>query len=512
MKKIFFVLLSIVCFGNFAFANSWIDTLKQQVEYIDQKQNIYHAIPYLSNNWKTYYFFGDFYYRSVNDLQDLLQNYIKPWIVWNYLFAIQWEKIIAIDKTKKTDISQCKAINYNQIKYIQAYPWTIKINNFQEHIIWNKISSDFACFISSSTIYFSNNIKSALDLDYIYSNIPKIEQKIATIPLGNTTSQKIKNIYTFVMQNTSYDYDALAKINQESSSFLRSDYKPFRLESFFEGEKIVCDWYSTTTAFLNNISWIPSQLVFWNVQAIEENDLSNLWIWHSWVKVWNFHYDNTFDDYDDKLLYSYFQKDNICFWLDHYIPWWTKIATIEQRTLYIKNNFNHLVSKCPEIMRSSILKDQTIVDILKYSLENRNADINKKLICNFFDLCSIDIKSNTDIVNMLKKIQLTLYNKDNTVRSVIDLWKELINIKYSDNNQEETKSSEESSSTYILTNKEKFALQQAIKMIYKYYEDRYSLEVTKNKMLQLKLNIASMIKSTNNEKTISQLTYIYENI
>ncbi len=512
MKKIFFLFLFLSCWIQIAFADSLVETVKQQVEYIESDNELFHSMEYVSNRWNSYYFFGDYYYKTISTLQDIKVGYIEPWLVNNYLFSIQWNKIIAIDKTKKTDISPCKTMNTKQLQHIAAYPWTIKVNNYQNSIIWTKIDPNISCFINSSVLYFSNNIKSALDLKYLYSNTEKVESIVKKIPVWDTKSTILKNIYHFVTNTSSYDDDALQTLASQKSNNNWGDYSPFRLESFFEGKKIVCDGYSSTTAFLNTYLGIPSTVVVWNIQPIENTNTAIEWIGHSWVKVWNSFYDPTFDDSNDKNTTYYFQKDKTCFNLDHYMSWRISINTPSERILYIKNNFTHLLSKCPDIMKNTLLKDQSLVDIIKYSLQNYSFAINKNFLCKISDMCSISAKSNSELINILKNITITTYNSDNSIRSVIDLWKELWTLDLSQKTPLLDKNQNTISSEYILTPKDKLVLQQLILSLKQSYSTKYSETQAKEKILQLKLNINTLIKSIKNEKLKSQLIYLYKNI
>lgn len=427
-RFMFYLFLAIWLFFQWSFADSdLVSYVKNNFEYIRiWFSDLTRWVEYKSNKNSSYYFLWWYSYWEIKSLDSLKYSVWKT-ISKNWLFLIDDNSVIYIDKSSNNNynkVNWCTNLNSDSYKILISYAATdkfndyiIKISDYKQKVIWT-VSDTSNCYLYNNDMYLVSETYSSIDLKSLipwYKSLIKITDQL----VWKSSVDTIKNIYNTLLYNTDYDYDALKNYQNPPE-----DWYPFRVSSFFEGKKLVCDGYSKTMTFIWNIYGIDLERVVWKLQPTEKWSFNFEWLWHSWVKYWDLYYDPTFDDSESwKIKYNYFAKSKTCFNLNHYTTWWVLFNNSDDRYKFIKQNYPHIIDNCPDIVKSYLYEDGKFVDFIQYSLNNYSFDYNKKTLCILFENCDDRYKTKEDILNYYKTRKYSLWDKD------FDMWVILKNFK-----------------------------------------------------------------------------------
>jgi hypothetical protein len=332
-----------------------------------------------------------------------------------------------------------------------------------------------------------------------------------------------REIYWYVMWNTSYNFSALKDLWKYSY--------PFLVSSFFQWKDVVCDGYSRTYSLLSSFKWWDSDRVVWDVQPIENSQFDAGDAGHSWVKIWNLYYDPTFDDSPQEYSYNYFAKSKTCFNLDHYSDWWILFEDKKIRTQYVKQNIDELLNDCSFILWQTIIKDDSVVDILQYILINLELEQSKIFMCDIFDICWISSNTKEKFITEISKYNL-FYNEKKLILKNKLSWLNLNNkkrvnynfdkyifwekkIEDSSDEKEEIENQEEINKSNekkdLLTVEEKYKLKKLVKLL-RQKINKYPLSKRGLIKKTVKIKIVSKLKVIKSKKKKEMLKYIYINL
>ncbi len=392
IKKISLLALSVLCvlLGMLFFQNSVLayntnhntnfqEYIKQNLSYIIVDKNTIANKLYPINNNAKVYFFWNYSFFTITTTQELQQ--VKKQLKRDNLLAIfKDNKTLIVSEYLDPTIS-CLPLNAQEKKLFDAYPEKIQTTKNNLFLIGNAWTQWWACYIAGENVYLPSDDISKVDLQYLKTYAKNLTTIIENIIQG----KDLKQIYTYIMRTTSYDYDAL-------ETTVESDYSPYLASSFFQGKKIVCDGYSKVFALLKNFSSIPlwAQRVTGSRQNIDKKDEKSFL--HAWVKIWDKYYDPTFDDTGDENKYHYYAKPLVCFNLDHYtatIPWWRMFLNTQERFDFITDHLDTLLASCSNILSQTLMNDKKVEDFIIYLINNRTAKEIKKYFCDAFSICAV---------------------------------------------------------------------------------------------------------------------------
>ncbi len=520
MKK-YLILFWLIFISSFQFVNAdqLTDHIKTNFEYIESEEEMISYTKYTTNKWNIYYMFGWYSFYKVADMNEL-NNMKKYKYIKNDTVFIIYDKEIRSLISEKFSFEICKKLDSKSYKLLNNYSNILKHKRNDITFIWDAWE-DFECYQYDNYILFSDSSYSREDLSYLFRNYKKIISKIDKIK----DKWKYKELYWYVMKNTSYNFSALKDLWKYSS--------PFLVSSFFEWKDVVCDGYSRTYSLLSSFKWWNSSRVVGDVQPIE-NSKFDVWdAGHSWVKIWNLYYDPTFDDSPQNYSYNYFAKSKTCFNLDHYSDWWILFENKNIRTKYIKQNIDELIDDCSFILGQSIIKDDSVIDMLKYILVNLELEKSKKFMCEIFDICLNDIKTKDKFIDKLNRYNL-FYNEKKIYLQKELSWldlnkKEKVNYNFdkyiyrenwSPDKNENIKTEDEKLDREIdknqldedlLTSKEKDKLKKLVSLLNKKI-NKYPLSKRTLVKQALKEKLIKKLKTKVSKKKKLMLKYVYINL
>ncbi len=430
MKKFIFVLLTFFCFAGYSMAASITDQIKSGFEYVEINTDIpYISTPYKSNQNKVYYLMWSFLTYDVTEWMDLdsfKQKFGKDDLLF-FLNAKTWEKFL-IQKSKNLfPKSKCKQISDNSRILFEAYNDDVAINYANN--IFGKDADTSQCYANKNTIFLPKYKNFVDDLNYFVENADAILTKVNNIKITYSGTNKnmsiLKSIYAYVINGTDYNYDAL----QNSANYnVGYDY-PRTAKWFFEWKKIVCGWYVEIFDLLSKLYGIKTQIELGSLQSLDKTAVETSLTWHAWISIWNLYFDPTLDDNWKEVLYNNFAKTKTCFNVSHYMTWWQKFDTVEQRFSYIKTNAGYLIYNCPQIVYGAVSTDNKTIDFMKYMLANFDLKTNQKGFCDIFNLC-FEVN---DKKALLSKLQNFYYKiSDGTTTTRYNLRDELSKVSITD--------------------------------------------------------------------------------
>lgn len=434
MKKILLtivLLLNIIWFSYAA--EDFTSYIKNNFEYINfDGDKLISSTEYKTNKWNSIYFMWRISFYDIKDKRTL-----------DYMLdeTFQWKRVVfLITKDKKNRILNVEDNNYNinlcykidtiWRKLLQWNVWA-KIIDYSKTLILGKDWETFNCFREWNNIILPLTDLWNIDSNFIIKNQNNITKNVWKIVISKEYKSKwwntVKGIYDFIMNNAEYDYDALSNASS-TTTILNTQTYPWGIAAFFSWKKIVCDGYTKTMIFILNMAWIKANRIVGKIQPIEKSELNVPWILHSWVNIWNYHLDPTFDDKDEWGYWNdYFAKTKTCFNLNHYTTWWILFDTTTKRYNYILNNSKYIINNCLWIAKASLFNDWYALDFIKHTLQKYDVATNKKIFCELFNMCSIYWESKKDFVTNLSKYTLTLF--DGKTQRKYDLWEELSGLK-----------------------------------------------------------------------------------
>lgn len=524
MKKyLILFLFAFIFVSQFTFADKLSDYVKDNFEYIESDEELISYGKYITNKWNIYYVFGWYSFYKVWSLDELNNMKKYDYIEDDTIFIFS-EKEIRSLINEKFDFGRCRQLDSKSYKLLNSYPDVLKYNQNDISFIWD-IWEEFECYKYNNNILFSDSSYSREDLAYLYRNYKKIISRFDKIKMN----WNYKDLYSYVMKNTNYNFVALKNLWKYSYPFLAS--------SFFQWRDVVCDGYSRTYSLLASYKWLDSSRIVWDVQPIENSKFDAWDAGHSWVKIWNLYYDPTFDDSTQDYSYNYFAKNKTCFNLDHYSNWWILFENKNIRTKYIKQNIDVLLNDCSFILWQAVIKDDSAMEILKYILVNLELEKSKKFMCEVFDICLDNIWTKEKFIKELYKYNLFYADKKISLKDEL-AWLDLtqknkvnynfdkyiyrenwVKIELEDENPENPDEKKEekkivddkSKENDLLTTKEKIKLKKIVVLL-KQKIDKYPLskrEIVKNKF---KEKIKNKLKTKISKKKKFMLKYIYINL
>lgn len=193
--------------------------------------------------------------------------------------------------------------------YLKQYP---KISNLSSSILLNKnwVYQIVPTF-PQKKLFFASMLDWAQETDlflkYLWNDVynytgddietmmANIKAKSISLTSWNLTSDdKIKNIYSWITSNISYDPFSLAYVEWkiDKTSFETSvDTNVFSWIWAYKTKNAVCDGYSHLLFYMLSFAWIPNV----SIETWEANTWNNVWIPHAWNKIWDYYYDSTWD-------------------------------------------------------------------------------------------------------------------------------------------------------------------------------------------------------------------------
>lgn len=427
---VFILVYWIFIFGaSFTFASNLEDIVKNTMNYIQVDENTIASKLYHINNDAKVYFFWSYSFFTINSSQELDQ--VKKQLKKENLLAIlKDEKVLVVSEYVDPQQS-CTQIDASTADLFNHYPARIKTNISKLFLVGNPQKDTLECYVYGQDLYLPNDDISKIDLKYIKDNALTLSQKIKTL----TSKNWLKDLYTYVMRNTSYDYDAL------DESVVEGDWTPYLASSFFDGKKVVCDGYSKTFSLLASSYFNNDTIerITGSRQNIDKKDEKSFL--HSWVRIGDKYYDPTFDDSNDDEKYNYYEKPLQCFNLDHYtkvIPWRRMFLNSQERYDFIKNNADILLNSCPNIVNQSLIKDEKLEDFIAYLAKERIAEELKDFVCEAFSICAVHATEKSKVMEELGQYSVQYTNKTIVLSNI---FKNLDNYISSSNSSSSSKSS-----------------------------------------------------------------------
>lgn len=259
----------------------------------------------------SYIFNNSLYYKS-----ESYWLYLKLiWDISNYIFY------------KRADWKYAFIKDYKKVKVISSY--------IIESISWKY---EFLRELTDDVLspWFKNNKIQDYDEDF-----KKLKKESIELTKWLGRDDKIKKIYNYVLENTSY-----------SKKIDFSNKQLFSWIDTYKNKEWICLGYTKLFIYMLDFSWVDNvEVVRWDV--IDAIDFPT--VWHAWVKIGDYYYDPTFDDpiwtnktrkYSD---YKYFKLPKDIFYTNRYenitTPSDLKTTTLDYRKNLVKENISKLVSK-----------------------------------------------------------------------------------------------------------------------------------------------------------------------
>lgn len=417
MKKILLtitIILTTICFW---YANNELDTyIKNNHEYVILNWNtIISSTPYKTNKNNSVYFMWKISFYEMNDIKSI-ENIQQSNLKWKRIMFIITNKnqywILGIEDNQYSS-NNCTKLTQLSAKLLRWNFWMKSAYLNNTILLW-KWWNELGCYVYNNIIYLPETKLSNSDAIFLNKNQNQVEKIYNSIPQSKIFKSKVWNsikwIYDYIMIKSEYDYDALANA-QIDNQWTDLATWPWWVNAFFNWKKIVCDWYTKVFILFVNMLWYKWERVVWKIQPIEKSELNVPWILHSWVKIWNYYFDPTFDDKDDWTYWAdYFAKNKTCFNLNHYTTWWILFDTIEKRYNYILQNSDYLIKNCMWITQAALYSDEKWIEYIKYTLVKYDLDTNKKVFCKLMNMCKIWWTTKKEFVENLKQYRITLSN------------------------------------------------------------------------------------------------------
>lgn len=160
-----------------------------------------------------------------------------------------------------------------------------------------------------------------------------------------TDEEKIAKIYSWIIDNLDYP-----------KKYSLSDKNIFSWIMTYKNRSGVCEWYVNLISYMLLYAGIENvEIISWFV--INSDFFPE--IWHSWIRIWDFYYDPTFDDpvilwwniltEKKKRPYKYFKLPKELLYSDRYeyenLPENMKIMSSDERKKIVKGNLYNLAIK-----------------------------------------------------------------------------------------------------------------------------------------------------------------------
>lgn len=428
MKKLCLTIIALLNIAWFTYAQDLTTYIKNNFEYINFTwDKLISSTEYKTNKWKSVYFMWKISFYDAKDyrtLDYLINDLLDEKTVIFMITKENKNRIISV-QDNQYNLDSCYKLSAFWRKLMEWNVWAKKVDSTKT-IILGKDNPAFNCFKNWNIIFLPLTDLGNIDSMFISKNEKNILSAIWKIKPSNKYKSKwwnqVKWIYDFIMHNAEYDYETLNNAGWDLNS-LNTETYPWWISAFFSWKKIVCDGYTKTMIFILNMINIKAERIVGKIQPIEKSDLNIPWILHSWVKIWNYYLDPTFDDKDEWWYNDdYFAKTKTCFNLNHYATWWILFKTTDQRYEYIKKNSKYIINNCLWIAKSSLFNDAKALDFAKYTLQNFDLPINQKVFCELFWMCNIWWKTKQEFLSIASRYSLTL--TDSSGNKKYDLWKE----------------------------------------------------------------------------------------
>lgn len=254
-----------------------------------------------TNNWRNYL------YKNTKSIS-LKNNSIT---FYNNKFEINGENI------KKYSLIRDKSNN-------SFYLWVTEKSDIWDISLYNNLANkDEILYVIASNLYWWKSF----DLD-TFSKIKTTTDEI--IRNKNSKDDKIKAIYDYIIDNTTYDYDAFERDKNLTDMSKVSSVEPYSWLGAFKNKKAVCNWYielmyyMVSFAGINDIEKIDGKVTTY--QAIWQN--------HTWLRIWDKYYDPTFDDGLSARKY---------YWLSKSVMLWDRIVGFTWNPLSLEQVFSNYV-------------------------------------------------------------------------------------------------------------------------------------------------------------------------
>lgn len=266
-----------------------ITEAKNNLPYMEEKWNVTKDLIFLSklweNNWR-YYLYG------------VSNN-----------FNLSINTLTFFDN--KLEIAKEPLKNYTIIKNLD---WKYSIWKVEKYDIW--LISLYQNITNKDGLISLIAYDMSWYKDFNINDIQKIKDTTLDITKNvKTNDEKIKVIYDYIIDNTSYDYDTFKKDANVLDMNKVSNPSAFNWVWAFINKKAVCNWYVELLYFMLSFAWISDvEKIDWKVTT------RDIWWNHSWLRIWNKYYDPTFDDWLSSRKYYWLNKDVILWdrveWLD----------------------------------------------------------------------------------------------------------------------------------------------------------------------------------------------------
>lgn len=210
----------------------------------------------------------------------------------------------------------------NKIKFVKDY--TVKKIISDNFIYWFPNKKDLLVTLRNNKVLWNK-----YDDDAEFRKLEILSLNLTDKKYKN--EEKIAIIYDYILDNIEYTNNP--------------DLSDFKISSWIETWKNktwVCEWYIELMQLMLWFNNVPVDLKPWDV--IDAPDFP--YIWHWWVKIFDYYYDPTFDDpiwntkAKTKQEYEYYKLPRDLLYTDRFDMWETpeylKKASIEERQTYIR--------------------------------------------------------------------------------------------------------------------------------------------------------------------------------
>lgn len=280
-----------------------ITEVKNNISHMEEKLNITKDLFFLFKLWENN---GRYYLYSISNNFPLSKN--------NLTFF-----------DNKLEIAKEPFRNYTVIKNID---WKYSIWKIEKYDIWP--TSLYQNITNKDGLISLIAYDMSWYKDFNPENLQKIKDTTLEITKNvKTNDEKIKIIYDYIIDNTSYDYDTYNNNANILDMTKVSNPSAFNWVWAFINKKAVCNWYVELMYFMLSFAWISDvEKVDWKVTT------RDIWWNHSWLKIWDKYYDPTFDDWLSSRKYYWLNKDVIL---------WDRVEWLNSNKLSLEQVFSNYV-------------------------------------------------------------------------------------------------------------------------------------------------------------------------
>lgn len=265
-------------------------------------------------------------YKNIAYNKDFI--FKKDWIWYSYDFKIITSLNFIDEKTLKFNRldNEDFLVFYenNTFNFVKDYKIQKLISDKQIYGFPNK--RDLLVTLRNNKILWNH-----YDDDESFESLRKISLDLTKDLYNN--DDKIAVLYNYILDNVEYTKE----VNMDD----------FRISSWietFKNKNWVCEWYVEIFQLMLWFNDIPSDIVSWDVTNASDFP----YIWHAWLKIFNYYYDPTFDDpfWIEKTKtpaeYDFFKLPREVLYTDRFDEWKTpeylKKASLENREALIRKN------------------------------------------------------------------------------------------------------------------------------------------------------------------------------